>query len=217
MTHALLRLIAAFILSQTAGAAIVERVIDGDTIVILQDGRKETVRYIGIDAPESVHPRRGMEPFGKAASDFNRSLVGGREVRLEFDVEPRDHYGRLLAYVYLDSLFVNAELVLAGYAQLMTIPPNVRHVDLFRRLQREARENNCGLWAESGISERTPGANSPGIYITRTGRKYHTDGCRFLRSSRIRSTLEEAVRLGLEPCSVCKPPRGKGLVRKVRP
>ena len=79
MTHALFRLIVVFILSQTAGAAIVERVIDGDTIEILLDGRKETVRYIGIDAPESVHPRRGMEPFGKAASDFNRSLVGAEK------------------------------------------------------------------------------------------------------------------------------------------
>ncbi len=101
----------------------------------------------------------GVEPYGVEASALNDSLVANRRVRLEFDVERRDRYGRLLAYVYVDSLFVNAELLRRGYAQLMTIPPNVRHVDLFRRLQREAREAERGLWRPPG--KRSPSAHEP--------------------------------------------------------
>lgn len=129
------------------GVEVVE-VVDGDTIKVRLGGEVETVRYIGMDTPETVHPIRGVEPYGIEASEQNRQLVAGRRVRLEFDVEKRDRYGRLLAYVYVDTLFVNAELLRRGYAQLMTVPPNVRYVDLFRRLQTEAREAGRGLWAD---------------------------------------------------------------------
>ncbi|MFW6051815.1 MAG: thermonuclease family protein [Myxococcota bacterium] len=123
------------------------RVIDGDTIVAKVDGREERIRYIGIDTPETHHPRIGEEPFGREATEANRALVGDGPVELAFDVERRDDYGRLLAYVYLpDGTFVNAVLVEDGYAQIMTVPPNVRHADLFRRLEREARDREAGLW-----------------------------------------------------------------------
>jgi len=126
--------------------ASVKRVIDGDTI-ILWNG--ERVRYIGINTPELHHPKKPVEYLAKEANQFNERLVGGKKVRLEFDVERRDRYGRLLAYIYLeDGTFVNAEMLKAGYAQLMTFPPNIKHVDLFIKLQREARENNRGLWGE---------------------------------------------------------------------
>ncbi len=86
--------------------------------------------------------------MGKWAADFTRKLVEGKEVKLEFDVSQRDKYGRLLAYVYLtDGTFVNAEIIKQGFAQVMTIPPNVKHQDLFLRLQKEARENRRGLWS----------------------------------------------------------------------
>ena len=124
----------AFMLLQTPIVGTVERVIDGDTIRVRLGDRIETVRYIGVDTPETVHPTRGIEPYGLAASAFNRSLVEDRQVRLDLDVEPRDHYDRLLAYVYSDSLFVNAELIRQGYAQVMTVPPNVRYADEFVRL-----------------------------------------------------------------------------------
>ncbi len=105
------------------------------------------VRYIGIDTPETHHPMRGVEPYGMEAAEANRKLVEDKTVILTFDVEQRDRYGRLLAYVFLeDSTFVNAWLVENGYAQVMTVPPNVKHQDLFLKLQREAREAKRGLW-----------------------------------------------------------------------
>jgi len=126
----------------------VVRVIDGDTIqVCCIFGDREKVRYIGINTPETKHPTRGVEYFGKEASEANRKLVEGKPVRLEFDVQEQDRYGRLLAYVYLEEgTFVNAWLVKNGYAMLMTIPPNVKHQELFLKLHRVAREAGRGLW-----------------------------------------------------------------------
>ena len=105
------------------------------------------VRYIGVDTPETHHPMRGVEHYGMEASEANRKLVDGKTVRLEFDVQQLDRYGRTLAYVYLeDGTFVNAWLVENGYAMVMTVPPNVKHQELFLKLQREAREAGRGLW-----------------------------------------------------------------------
>lgn len=123
----------------------VKRVIDGDTIVLANN---ERVRYIGIDTPEIAHPKKPVEWMGKEAAEFNRRLVEHKWVNLEFDVEIRDKYGRLLAYVYIDGVFVNAELVKEGYAKVYTVPPNVKHAELFLKLQREARTANRGLWSK---------------------------------------------------------------------
>jgi len=130
------------------GEGSVTRVVDGDTIRVMTGGREEKVRYIGVDTPESVKPNSPVECFGKAATAANSRLVRGERVRLEMDVEARDRYGRLLAYVYRarDGVFVNAELVRQGYATRLTIPPNVRHAARFGRLEREAREGARGLW-----------------------------------------------------------------------
>lgn len=126
--------------------AFVERVVDGDTVVL---STKERVRYIGVDTPELHHPRKPVESYAREAKAFNQNLVGGKRVRLEFDVERYDKYSRLLAYVYLEEgTFVNAEMLRQGYARLMTIPPNVRYVDRFIQLQKEAREANRGLWGK---------------------------------------------------------------------
>lgn len=126
----------------------VVRVIDGDTIeVCCRAGRSEKVRYIGVNAPETKHPVRGVEYYGAEAAEANAKLVSGNTVRLEFDVQQRDRHGRILAYVYLeDGTFVNAWLVEQGYAQVMTVPPNVKYQEMFLRLQREARETRRGLW-----------------------------------------------------------------------
>ena len=122
----------------------VKRVIDGDTIEI---DTAEKVRYIGVNTPETKHPRKGVEFYGKEAFSFNKQLVAGKKVQLEFDVQQRDKYGRLLAYVYLpDGTFVNALLVRKGYAQVATYPPNVRYQDLFISLQSEAKKAKRGLW-----------------------------------------------------------------------
>jgi len=123
-------------------------VTDGDTIwVCCLNGQREKIRYIGIDAPETQHPVKGVQEYGHEAKAANRTLVEGKTVRLEFDVRRRDRYRRLLAYVYLeDGTFVNAWLVEHGFAQVMTVPTNVKYQDLFLRLQRESRAAGRGLW-----------------------------------------------------------------------
>jgi micrococcal nuclease len=132
-----------------AQVAQVERVVDGDTVVVRLGSRDERVRYIGMDTPESVKPGTPVQCYAEAASRENRRLVAGRRVRLVEDADSRDRYGRLLAYVYRepDGLFVNAELVRRGYARLLTIPPNVAHEAEFRRLERRARAAGRGLWS----------------------------------------------------------------------
>ena len=123
----------------------VKRVVDGDTIVLANN---ERVRYIGINTPETKHPKKPVEWMGKEASEFNRKLVEHKFASLEFDVEVRDKYGRLLAYVYVGDTFVNAELLKEGYAQVFTVPPNVKYVDFFLELQKYARDNKKGLWSK---------------------------------------------------------------------
>jgi micrococcal nuclease len=144
-------------------SATVRRVIDGDTIE-LSDG--QLVRYIGVDTPEVRRQHHGQwirdpEPFGEEAAEENRRLAEGRRVRLEYDAQTHDRYGRLLAYVYVaedaegaaagagrGALMVNAELLRRGVAQLLTIPPNVKYVEQFRAAAREARQARRGLWRE---------------------------------------------------------------------
>jgi len=137
-----------------AVTAKVQRVSDGDTFVAIVRGRRERIRVIGVDTPESVDPNRPDEPYGEEASDFAKHYLDGETVRLAGDAEPRDRYGRMLAYVWLrDGTFWNALLVAEGYAQQLTIPPNVTYAPLFRRLVAEARRNDRGLWAEENKSQ----------------------------------------------------------------
>lgn len=128
---------------QTDDSFLVTRVIDGDTIEI-EGGKK--VRYIGIDTPESVDPRKPVECYGREASSENKRLVEGKAVRLEKDVSETDQYGRLLRYVYVDGVLVNEYLVRQGFAYAPTYPPDVKFQDLFRQAETEARETNHGLW-----------------------------------------------------------------------
>ncbi len=135
-----------------AGAvtAVVTRVVDGDTFVANVAGRQQRIRVIGVDTPETVDPRRPVEPYGKEASRFATAWLQGRTVRLAGDVESHDRFGRLLAYVWLaDGTFWNALLAAEGYAQQLTIPPNVSYAALFGRLVAEARTAGRGLWAPS--------------------------------------------------------------------
>jgi micrococcal nuclease len=124
-------------------------VVDGDTIEVLVDGVEEDVRYIGVDTPE-VDPSIGVECFGSQASEANRRLVAGERVRLVFDDERRDRYGRLLAYVYVGERFVNEELVRGGYATTLTIAPNTDFAGRFDRLEQSAGNAGRGLWGECG-------------------------------------------------------------------
>src|SRR5688500_18116756 len=131
------------------GEARVVRVVDGDTVRVRVEGREETVRLIGIDTPETVHPSKLVECFGKEASNHAAKLLpDGTRVRLERDVELRDRFDRLLAYVYRveDDLFVNLALVRDGYAAAATYPPNVAHTDELVAAAAEARREGRGLW-----------------------------------------------------------------------
>lgn len=142
----LLLLASAWASSARALEGTVVKVVDGDTIHVRLEGRLEKVRYIGVNTPEVHHPRLAAQPGGREAWDVNRRLVADRQVRLELDVQERDRHGRLLAYVWVGPTMINAELVGLGYAQVMTVPPNVRYQQLFLRLQRDARESARGLW-----------------------------------------------------------------------
>jgi len=133
------------------------RVTDGDTIrVRLECGIEERVRFIGVDTPENT---REVEPFGEEAAAFTQSKLDGKTVFLEMDVTERDRFGRLLAYVWLAepvndnetevrAKMFNAELLLQGYAQVMTIPPNVKYAEMFLKFEREARDAEKGLWGK---------------------------------------------------------------------
>lgn len=143
--------------------ATVVRVIDGDTIVVNLNGMEEKVRLIGVDTPESrvnkraeIQSKEGLGDtqtvveLGKKAKEFTASLVKpGDKVYLEFDVQQRDKYGRLLAYVYLqDGRMLNKEIICNGYAMPLTVPPNVKYEEEFRKCYKEAREKGLGLWKE---------------------------------------------------------------------
>ncbi len=127
----------------------VVKVLDGDTVMVEGVG---TVRYVGIDTPELHHPRRPVERFAARAAAINRRLVLGRTVRLETDVEARDAYGRMLAYVYVGEVMVNAEMVRRGAAEQYPFPPNTRHRAMFARLEARAMREGRGQWgaAEGG-------------------------------------------------------------------
>lgn len=127
---------------------VVNRVVDGDTIV-LESGEK--VRYIGIDTPETVDPRRPVACFGKEASNENKKLVEGKIVYLTKDISEKDQFGRLLRLVYLKQsdgsvVFVNDYLVRYGFAKVSTYPPDVKFTSQFIEAEKEARENQRGLW-----------------------------------------------------------------------
>jgi micrococcal nuclease len=145
--------------------ATVTDVVDGDTIEVeieevvsgpgageVQLGAAYDVRLIGIDTPETVHPAKPVQCFGREASAAAKALLLGHEVRLVKDVENTDQYDRLLRYVYMGAEMANARLVANGYASVYTYPPNVRHSELFVQLQREAREANRGLWSSDTCS-----------------------------------------------------------------
>ena len=176
--------------------ATVKRVIDGDTIE-LTDGRK--LRYIGIDTPETVDPRKPVQCFGAEASKRNKELVEGKEVRMETDVTDKDRYGRLLRYVYLGDEMVNIKMVRDGFAYSYTYPPDVKYQDKILTAQREAEAGKAGLWATcpprgstdtSTSSSVPPATPAPSTFtsansscnikgnINSSGEKiYHMEGC----------------------------------------
>lgn len=168
--------------------AMVTEIIDGDTIAVLINDREYRVRYIGIDSPETRDPNTGVQPFGPEATEANRKLVAGQTVGLEQDVSETDRYGRLLRYVWVGEVLVNAELVRQGYAMASTYQPDVKYQALFTELQREARAGGRGLWGRAPTPTPTrppagptvrsnanlrggPGTNYPVVGSVRAGQR----------------------------------------------
>ncbi|MBI5639654.1 MAG: thermonuclease family protein [Nitrospirae bacterium] len=138
--------------SSTDDLVSVRSVNDGDTITIILNNRDERIRLIGIDAPEM-----GQRPWGKRAKEHLEQLIASSSwaVMLEYDVDRRDKYGRVLAYIRAkDRKLVNEQMLRDGYALLYTFPPNVKHVDILSKAQSEARDRKLGIWGKAGLKER---------------------------------------------------------------
>ncbi len=163
----------------------IKKVVDGDT-VILATG--QYLRYIGIDTPEVRIKKEKQfaydpQPFSREATQFNQKLVEGKFVRVEFDVEKKDRYGRLLGYCFVDGIFVNKKLLEEGYATLYTYPPNVKYVDSLAKAQKEARKNNKGMWGVYAPISHKEAAKHINQIRTVRGRvldSYKSDKCTFL-------------------------------------
>ena len=175
---------------------------DGDTIVVAGG---ERVRYLGINTPEVAHKDKPGEPFGDEAKAFNKRLVQGRWINLELAEQQRDHYGRLLAYVFLaDGTFVNGELVRQGYAHLLRKQPKLRYWERLLALQRQALKEKKGMWS-------LPVVKPEKFYI---GNKrswiFHRPHCQFGRKTAAGNRLRirdryEALYHGFSPGRRCKP------------
>lgn len=207
----------------------VVRVVDGDTLIVQIDDKEERVRLIGVDTPESVHPDASKNvEAGKVASEFTKSRLEGEYIELEFDVQERDKYGRLLAYVWHNGEMFNKVLLREGYAQVATFPPNVKYVEEFTQLEREAREAKRGLWADllddsekeedSTNSEPVQGnkgdkqtakENTKDKYVaSKNSDKYHL--ANYTHAGEISpenqiwfNSIEEAEKMGYKPCGIC--------------
>jgi micrococcal nuclease len=130
----------------SAVTARVARVVDGDTVEIEFGGVRDDLRMIGVDTPETVKPGTPVQCYGPRASDFTHETLEGRTVRVEFGVERRDRYGRLLGYLRLDRGLFEDELLRRGLARVLTIPPNDRFAARFERIELGAARVGRGLW-----------------------------------------------------------------------
>jgi micrococcal nuclease len=191
--------------------ALVTSVIDGDTIDVEINGTAYKLRYIGINAPELNGADTNLPNVALKATEKNRELIGGKTVELEKDVSYTDRYGRLLRYVYIGDLMVNAELVRLGFARSVAYPPDTRYQGLLNVMQAEARAARAGIWA-SGSDVPASNAAGKGVYAgSKKSNKYHYPSCVWGR--RIASyneiwfsSSEDARSKGYVPCKVCQPP-----------
>lgn len=129
----------------------IEKVLDGDSVAANVRGKREQIRFIGIDAPEL-----GQKPWGRRSKKFLEGLIAssGWQARIEYDVDKRDKYDRILAYLWSrDNKLINEEMLINGYAVLFTFPPNVKHADRLRSAQVIARENKRGIWGKGSLKE----------------------------------------------------------------
>jgi len=196
-----------FICNSSSQAQIVKRVIDGDTI---QLGNGEMIKLIGVDTPETKHPQKPVEYYGKEAYTFTRKMVEGQQVRIEYAQQKKDKYGRTPAYVYLtDGTFLNAEIIKQGYGHAYIAFP-FKYLEQFRQYEKDARNNKLGLWAAKPkepekklIKEKYVGS--------KFSNKYHFSTCTSAQrikpaNRRVFYSVKKAVDAGYVPCKSCRPP-----------
>jgi endonuclease YncB( thermonuclease family) len=186
-----------------AEGARVQRVLSVDR-VLLTDGRR--VRYIGVGAPTMAVAGKSATQAQRMGRDFNRKLVQGREIRLVFDRRRTDRRGNLLAYVYQGNLFVNAEIVRKGYALVHTDPENKRYTEYFKKLLREAVEEEVGLWqTEKPFDKITPPPPVPQagkiVFVQPNDRFYYSRGHERLGPRSRPLMIEDALKKGYQPYS----------------
>lgn len=189
------------------------RVVDGDTFVVDFNGTEEKVRLIGIDTPESVHPDASKNTAaGVTASEYTKSLLTGKSVELEFDVQERDKYGRLLAYAYVDGYMINKKLLQDGYAVIATYPPNVKYLDDFKAIAGVGNTTNNN---PSGTTSQNTTANTGNVaeatYIGNANtKKFHKATCSSVKKMSDANKVAlpsraSAISQGYDPCGICKP------------
>jgi micrococcal nuclease len=180
----------------------VRHVVDGDT-VLLKTGKE--VRYVGIDAPEFAHDGESNEFMAVESKRFNRDLVNNARIRLEFDREKQDRYGRLLAYVFLENgEMVNELIVRKGLARVLVVEPNLKHFHLLLQAQRKAMTEHIGIWS------KRPARPEPYYVGDSKSHRFHRPGCPFGKRiaplNRLRfSSSDQAYWEGFSPCRKCKP------------
>ena len=179
----------------------VERVIDGETLLV---ARGQTVRLIGVDAPELNSNLPAMKSYAEKAKALTEKLVLNKRVKLRFDQQRKDRFGHSLAYVYVGGISVNEKLLHEGLARVVRrirFQEKKNYIALEKRAERAGR----GIW-QLKFARAEMKSEDDLVFLTLLGKKYHRAVCRYLKKTKIPKRLSEA-RIDYEPCSVCKPPQ----------
>ncbi|MGQ4664896.1 thermonuclease family protein [Metabacillus halosaccharovorans] len=198
--------------------AEVTKVVDGDTLHVMISGKKETIRLLLVDTPETVHPTKQVQPFGPEASNYMKEKLNGEEVQVELGIGERDKYGRLLAYVYHDNQMINKLLLEKGLARVAYVfEPNTKYIDEFNEIQKQAQNEQVGIWSlenyatENGFQDETQVENDDTVNsgctikgnINSKGEKiYHTmqsPSYNVTKPEELFCTEKEAVEAGYRP------------------
>jgi len=198
--------------------AEVTKVVDGDTLHVMISGKKETIRLLLVDTPETVHPSKQVQPFGPEASNYMKEKLNGEEIQVELGIGERDKYGRLLAYVYHDNQMINKLLLEKGLARVAYVfEPNTKYIDEFNEIQKQAQNEQAGIWSlenyatEKGFQDETQIENDDTVNygctikgnINSKGEKiYHTvqsPSYNVTKPEELFCTEKEAVEAGYRP------------------
>lgn len=212
-------LIVSVSISCFAGQYKVIKVIDGDTIDVLYYGKKERIRMLCVDTPESVHPNQSRNtPMGIEASNYTKSRLTSKTVDLEFEGQrKRGKYGRLLTYVFLDGHNFNVELVRKGWSPYYTkYGSSQKHHDEFLSAEKEAKAKRLNIWSEGRINSFQSKSKKSKIKTALTGQYhgnisshvFHAPGCKHYNCKncvKIFNSRDDAIKAGFKPCGICKP------------